>query len=185
MELNNKVQDHIRKLIKEVLDYDEKNAQKKSNTSFVDNEFEPLSATKTVNIDGSSVKISFLIDDYDNSLEVSFMDDAGTFALTNKNIIPKILSTVTYQTNDFLNKLNKNFIKTKRKLKINKLIVHPVKITDKDKGKKAIETSRGKIFDFYLKKIMGFSNITSDDNKITYSLSNPFKLGYDINQKFF
>lgn len=178
--MDNSTKDYIRKIIKEVLDYNEKFVIKKSKTNFhnVFNDFEPITATKEINIEGETIKISFFIDKDDKSLEISFTDSDNSFTLTNKNNISKILSTVLYQTRDFLTKLNKQFTNKKSKLKIRKIIIHPTKIKDKDDKMTAIQTSRGKVFDVFIKKILKINSFYSDSIKITYDLSIPIKIGY-------
>lgn len=179
------LQNIIRKKLKEVLDFDEKNIQKKSKTSFIDNEFEPLSATKLVNIDGSNIKISFFIDEFDNSLEISFTDDKNTFSLTNKNNIAKVLNTLKFQTSEFFKDLNKRMLKNKKTLKINKIIITPTKIKDKDSHLDAIKTSRGKIFNFFIAKILNGAFIDSNKTTITYNLNKPLKFGYKPDEIYF
>lgn len=181
----NSLQHIIRKKLKEVLDFDEKNIQKKSKTSFVDTEFEPLSATKIVNIDGSNIKISFFIDEFDNSLEISFTDDKNTFSLTNKNIIAKVLNTLKFQTSEFFKDLNNRMLKSSKTLKINKIIITPTKIRDKDTNLDAIQTSRGKIFNFFITKVLDGAYMESNKNTITYNLKKPLKFGYSKTETYF
>lgn len=186
--MNNKkhLYNYIRKIIKEVLDYNEKDSIKKSKTNIFDNEFEPLGGNKVVNLgDDNVIKISFLIDDYENAIEISFTDNLGSFNLTNANIISKLLNTVTYQTKDFLKLLNKKMLKDKKQLTINKIIIHPTKIKDSEENLKALDTKRGKIFTFFINKIMKISSIVGNNNKITYNLSKPFKFGYDKDEFYF
>lgn len=175
----------IRKKLKEVLDFDEKNVIKKSKTDFIDNEFEPLSATKLVNIDGETIKITYFIDEFDNSLEISFTAGDGTFSLTNKNNIAKVLNTLNFQTKDFLTKLNQKMLKNKRQLIVNKLVITPTKIKDKDEKLEAIQTSRGKIFNFFIKKVLNIEPSKATKNSITYNLKKPFKFGYNKEEFYY
>lgn len=180
-----KITDLIREIIatklNEILDYDESKVTKKVASKLYN---EPISGTKVIKIDGTTIKTSFLIDEFDNSLEVSFSDENNSFeALTNNNIIGKIFSNVTFHSLQFLKDIDKK-IKGKNIISIDKIVFTPTKIKGIEDSMKVSDTKRGKLYIFFIKKVLNIKSIKSDNSTIQLYLEKPIKLGKDLMNSF-
>lgn len=168
------IKEIIRKEVNEILDYNEKFVDKKAKSeTFI----EPISSYKRVKINDTVINISFLIDEYDNSLEVSFSDENNSFeSLTNNNVIGRIFSNITYYTIQFLKEIDKK-IKIGDSFNIEKLVFTPSKIKNYEAKVKADQTKRGRLYIFFTKKMIDIKNIKSDNYNVELFLKNKIKIG--------
>ena len=172
----------IREVLNEILDYDEKSVNKKSKSKTYT---EPISGTKIVNIDGTIIKLSFLIDEFNNSLEVSFSDEKNSFeSLTNNNIIGEIFSNITYHTIQFLKEIDKK-IKLNDAIEIKKIVFTPTKIKGKEENLKASETKRGRLYVFFTKKILDIKSVNSNNFTVELYLAKTLRLANGDGMKNF